>query len=109
MAKYLVETYYTCSFKVDPFLDDINETEFSILENRNDGKFEILDVKFDTRKTKILDAKNKNLETKKLDIVKEPEQLKVDSKVSNQNFVKKFYEAAGKSFCMPARRKGYIP
>ena len=26
MAKYLVETYYTCSFKVDHYLDDINES-----------------------------------------------------------------------------------
>jgi len=108
MAKYLVETYYTCSFKVDHYLDDINETELSNLENRNDGKFEILDVKFDTRKTKNLDAKNKNLETKKLDIIKEHEQLKVESKVSNQNFVKKLNEAAGKRFSMPDRRKGYI-
>jgi len=108
MAKYLVETYYTCSFKVDHYLDDINETELSNLENRNDGKFEILDVKFDTRKTKNLDVKNKNLETKKLDVVKEHEQLKVESKVSNQNFVKKLNEAAGKRFSMPDRRKGYI-
>ena len=27
MAKYLVETYYTCTFKVNHYLDDINETE----------------------------------------------------------------------------------
>ena len=25
MAKYLVETYYTCTFKVNHYLDDINE------------------------------------------------------------------------------------
>ena len=53
MAKYLVETYYTCNFKVIHYLDDINETELSNLEKRDDGKFEILDVKLDTRKTKI--------------------------------------------------------
>ena len=52
MAKYLVETYYTCSFKVNHYLDDINETELSNLEKRDDGKFEVLDVKLDTRKTK---------------------------------------------------------
>ena len=28
MAKYLVETYYTCSFKVTHYLDDINEKLF---------------------------------------------------------------------------------
>ena len=55
MAKYLVETYYTCSFKVSHYLEDINESELSQLEKRNDGKFEILDIKLDTRKTKIAD------------------------------------------------------
>ena len=48
MAKYLVETYYTCSFKVNHYLDDINETELANLEKRDDGKFEVLDVKLDT-------------------------------------------------------------
>ena len=27
MAKYLVETYYTCSFKVNHYLEDISEKE----------------------------------------------------------------------------------
>ena len=48
MAKYLVETYYTCTFKVNHYLDDINETELKNLEKRDDGKFEVLDVKLDT-------------------------------------------------------------
>ena len=30
MAKFLVETYYTCTFKVNHYLDDINETELRI-------------------------------------------------------------------------------
>ena len=56
MAKYLVETYYTCSFKVNHYLDDINEEQnLKILEKRDDGKFEVLDVKLDNRKTKSLD------------------------------------------------------
>ena len=41
MAKYLVETYYTCTFKVNHYLDDINETELKNLEKRmlgNKGK-----------------------------------------------------------------------
>ena len=45
MAKYLVETYYTCTFKVNHYLDDINEAELKKLEKRDDGKFEVLDVK----------------------------------------------------------------
>ena len=55
MAKYLVETFYTCSFKVSHYLDDINEENIKSLEKREDGKFEILDVKLDNRKTKNLD------------------------------------------------------
>ena len=109
MAKYLVETYYTCNFKVSHYLDDINETELSNLEKRDDGKFEILDVKLDTRKTKNLDTKNKNTDNKKTDIISEKTQQKIiSSKETNQNFVNKLSEGVGKRFSMPDRRKGYI-
>ena len=109
MAKYLVETYYTCNFKVSHYLDDINETELSNLEKRDDGKFEILDVKLDTRKTKNLDTKNKNTDNKKIDIIPEKTQPKIiSSKETNQNFVKKLSEGVSKRFSMPDRRKGYI-
>ena len=40
MAKYLVETYYTCSFKVSHYLDDINENEL----NSGEYKLDISDV-----------------------------------------------------------------
>ena len=70
MAKYLVETYYTCSFKVNHYLDNISEKELSNLEKRDDGKFEVLDVKLDNRKTKSLDPKNnKILDNKKIDTI----------------------------------------
>ena len=59
MAKYLVETYYSCSFKVTHYLEDINEKEMSNLEKRDDGKFEILDIKLDNRKTKNLSTNSK--------------------------------------------------
>ena len=109
MAKYLVETYYTCNFKVIHYLDDINETELSNLEKRDDGKFEILDVKLDTRKTKNLDTKNKNIDNKKIDIIPEKTQPKIiSSNETNQNFVKKLSEGVSKRFSMPDRRKGYI-
>ena len=32
MAKYLVETYYTCTFKVNQYLEEVNETELKILK-----------------------------------------------------------------------------
>ena len=108
MAKYLVETYYTCSFKVTHFLDDINDKELTNLEKRDDGKFEVLDVKLDNRKTKSLDSRNKIIETKKLDVVAEKTQTKIISEDVNTNFVKKINESVSKRFGMPDRRKGYI-
>ena len=34
MAKYLVETYYTCTFKVSHYLDNIDEKELKNLEKK---------------------------------------------------------------------------
>ena len=56
MAKYLVETYYTCSFKIVHKLDELSEKKLSELQNRNDGQIEIIDVKLNNRKTKTLDG-----------------------------------------------------
>ena len=66
MAKYLVETYYTCSFKVKHYLDNLNEKDLENLEQREDGKFEIIDIKLDNRKTKNLDNIS-NKSVKKVD------------------------------------------
>ena len=109
MAKYLVETYYTCTFKVNHFLDDINESELKNLEQRDDGKFEVLDVKLDNRKTKSLDPNNKKIvENKKIEVVAANNQtpsknLENIIKSKNNNS-----EKSGKRFSMPDRRKGYI-
>ena len=110
MAKYLVETYYNCTFKVSHYLDKVNSTELQNLEKREDGKFEILDVKLDNRKTKNLDAKNLTLEDKKqvqkLDIV--TEKNSISAAKNNQYFVKNVSDGMSKRFSMPDRRKGYI-
>ena len=58
MSKYLVETFYTCTFKVKHFLDKIDQKELNNLEQRDDGEFEVIDIKIDTRKTKNLDKKH---------------------------------------------------
>ena len=112
MAKYLVETYYTCSFKVNHYLDDISQSELENLEKREDGKFEILDIKLDNRKTKNLEASSK--ENIPLDAIKKDE-IKTSNNIvsknvflNNQNFVKNIHEGVGKRFSMPDRRKGYI-
>ena len=108
MAKYLVETYYTCTFKVNHYLDDINETELKNLEKRDDGKFEVLDVKLDNRKTKNLDPINNKTEDKKIDLVPSNKELKKENIEQNVNQILNKSEKSGKRFSMPDRRKGYI-
>ena len=111
MAKYLVETYYTCTFKVNHYLEDVNETELKNLEKRDDGKYEILDIKLDNRKTKSLDPNNKKIiENKNLDILSnklERSNNKIETVIKstqlNDNLDKN-----SKRFSMPDRRKGYI-
>ena len=70
MAKYLVETYYNCTFKVSHYLDEINTNELKNLEKRDDGKFEIIDVKLDNRKTKNLEKISKVPENGKQNNIK---------------------------------------
>ena len=109
MKKYLVETYYTCTFKVNHYLDDINEKELKNLEKRDDGKFEVLDVKLDNRKTKSLDPKNnKVVENNKVELVTETDkknEINEESVIKSINIAN---EKSGKRFSMPDRRKGYI-
>ncbi len=109
MAKYLVETYYTCTFKVNHYLDDINEAELKNLEKRDDGKFEVLDVKLDNRKTKSLDPKNnKVFERKNSEAALEQDKTSSTSKENIITSINKVNEKSGKRFSMPDRRKGYI-
>ena len=107
MAKYLVETYYTCSFKVSHYLDNIDEKNIQNIEKRDDGKFEILDVKLDNRKTKNLD----NVDNKKINVIEknlpQPEQ-KNNLKINQEMLTKNIKDTNGRRFSMPDRRKGYI-
>ena len=111
MAKYLVETYYTCSFKVSHYLDDINEKNLQNLEKKEDGKFEIIDVKLDNRKTKNLEKVN----NKNVDVINDKSTQQVTNSkpiqsqnLLNDNFKKNINDNIGKRFSMPDRRKGYI-
>ena len=90
MAKYLVETYYNCTFKVSHYLDEINDTEIKKLEKRDDGKFEIIDVKLDNRKTKSLDKVNKvskisEQEVNKIDPVSETKSNSIINAFTSKN------------------------
>ena len=112
MSKFIVETFYTCSFKVKHFLDKIDQKELNNLEKRDDGEFEIIDVKIDNRKTKSLEKKNattKNgLSVTEIKIDKSDQNIEDKSLNNNPNFIKKVDEAVHKRFSMPDRRKGYI-
>ncbi len=110
MAKYLVETYYTCNIKVSHYLDDISENSLKNLEKQEDGKFEVLDMKLDSRKTKNLDSKD----NKKVNIIENDSSIPVSNNSKNNNlklnekFLGNVKENLGKRFSMPDRRKGYI-
>tara|TARA_B100000700_G_scaffold87752_1_gene98855 strand:+ start:504 stop:1334 length:831 start_codon:yes stop_codon:yes gene_type:complete len=109
MSKYLIETYYTCSFKVSHYLDGISENELKSLEKREDGKFEILDVKFDSRKTKNLNKSDKKTITEEKPINgKNINLAKTTNNKNDQTLLKKVNENIEKRFSMPDRRKGYI-
>ena len=123
MQKYIVETFYTCAFKITHKLDELNEKNLSDLENRSDGEVQIIDVKLNNRKTKIADNK-KNLDNAfdKLQnkntaaissIVSEKIVNSDKSQISNEfdnKYLKsqKFNKKTNDRSKMPDRRKGYI-
>ena len=110
MAKYLVETFYTCTFKVKHFLDKIDQKELNNLEQRDDGEFEVIDIKIDTRKTKSLEKKQTTKNGTNISEVKiDSSGTQLENKsIKNSNFVKNVDEVINKRFSMPDRRKGYI-
>ena len=57
MKNFIVETYYTCTFKTVHTLNDLNESELSKIDNRTDGSVEVIDVKLNNRKTKKIGEK----------------------------------------------------
>ena len=109
MAKYLVETYYNCTFKVSHYLDEVNDSELKNLEKRDDGNFEIIDVKLDNRKTKNLEKVGKISEisikeNNKIDLVSEIKSKNLSSSITSKINT----NDTNKRFGMPDRRKGYI-
>ena len=123
MSKYIVETFYTCSFKIVHKLDELNEKKLSELENRSDGKVQVIDVKLNNRKTKVAN-KNENLDNSVDDIKasKNPdlssiinekivnvEKRQIVNESSNEKTInQKFNNKINDRSKMPDRRKGYI-
>ena len=112
MKKYLVETYYTCTFKTIHGLSELNEKEMSKIDNRDDGEVEVIEVKLNNRKTKKIGGGKPEIEKseKKLEVLNDD--LKTDLKknlVAKKSDVKSMFKNKTESrFKMPDRRKGYI-
>jgi len=121
MSKYVVETFYTCSFKIVHKLDELNEKRLSELENRKDGEVQIIDVKLNNRKTKTTSKNDKfeesqnNLKIKNTSEISSlinekittSDKKEVTNQLENKNFQKLDKKNNDRSK-MPDRRKGYI-
>jgi ribonucleoside-diphosphate reductase alpha chain len=79
MSKFLVETHYTCAFKIIHELDELNEKELSNIDNRKDGKVEIINVTVNNRKTK---KSGDNRKGKKLDL---KDNLRIDHNLEKES------------------------
>ena len=111
MKKYIVETYYTCTFKTVHTLNTLDDAELSKIDKRTDGDVEVLDVKLNNRKTKKIGGKKEE----------KPNDTKVDN-VLPKNVINKINKTEkdqidntpnlkiknNARFKMPDRRKGYI-
>ena len=115
MSKFLVETHYTCTFKIVHELDELNEKALSEVDNRKDGKVEIVNVTVNNRKTKRSDGKKQiksDLENANISHSKKTtntEKLKSELLKKNTNEKTNYkIDKNEKRFQMPDRRKGYI-
>ena len=66
MKKYLVETYYTCTFKTVHSLNELNEKSMSEIDKRERWRSEVIEVKLNNRTKQKLEIvtseSNKNKE-----------------------------------------------
>ena len=111
MKKYIVETFYTCTFKTVHALDNLDDAELSKIDKRSDGDVEVIDVKLNNRKTKKVGAKkdekpnNSKLDKNLADDISNQIQSPKNEKKFNPTNLKVKNNAR---FKMPDRRKGYI-
>ena len=111
MKKFIVETYYTCTFKTIHTLDNLNDQELSKIDNRKDGEVEVIDVKLNNRKTRKVGDKKalwKKIDKSEsiLSSVISKEVSKSNNNTSDNSQIIKVKNNA--RFKMPDRRKGYI-
>lgn len=118
MSKYIAESFYTCLFKITHNLQELTNEALQEIDSRKDGKVEVLDVKFNKRKTRSLAEIQANKPQSKEQEVKEISSQKIsenitssifnniqDNKASPLTIENKAFSERRK---MPDRRKGYI-
>ena len=118
MSKYIAESFYTCLFKITHNLQELTNEALQEIDTRKDGKVEVLDVKFNKRKTKSLAEIQANKTQSKEQELKEISSQKIseditssifnnikDNKTSSLSIENKAFSERRK---MPDRRKGYI-
>ena len=110
MKKYIVETFYTCTFKTVHTLNNLDDKELSKIDQRTDGDVEVIDVKLNNRKTKKIGGKKEENSTRSdlqnilpKNIDNKTKDFGGNSKSSSNLKVKN-----NARFKMPDRRKGYI-
>jgi ribonucleoside-diphosphate reductase alpha chain len=115
MSKYIAESFYTCLFKITHNLQELTNEAIQELDTRKDGKVEVLDVKFNKRKTKSLAEIQANKTITKEQEVKEISSQKISENITSaifNNTQDKNVTIENKAFSerrkMPDRRKGYI-
>ena len=112
MKKYIVDTYYTCTFKTVHTLKDLNEQELSKIDGRTDGDVEVIDVKLNNRKTRKIGEKSKDkIDNAKIDnsFPKNVKEKLINKEKSTQESIQPILKTKNTSrFKMPDRRKGYI-
>ena len=111
MKKYVVETFYTCTFKTIHTLNNLDDKELSKVDQRTDGDVEVIDVKLNNRKTKKIGSKkdsktaiskqDKGLPDNIVNQIKNSKNDQIDNP-TNLKF------KSNNRFKMPDRRKGYI-
>ena len=114
MKKFLVENYYTCNFKTDHTLNELNDQELAKIDERKDGDVEVIEVKLNNRKTrKIGDKAKKDNKVQPIEsgplnpILDKVVTTNVNNKKNNE-LINKIKNETSSRFKMPDRRKGYI-
>ena len=116
MSKYIAESFYTCLFKITHNLQELTNEALQEIDSRKDGKVEVLDVKFNKRKTKSLAEIQANKNQSKEQELKEISSQKISEDITSTIFNNlkdnKTPSIENKAFSerrkMPDRRKGYI-